>query len=100
MFQNLQAISKHDFMQVVLSHTPYRQLVKHLGNRPVLISGRGNFHHVAREYGFTQSVTTEQLARSIPDALPLSQHGPQGASRSTCSRDSMRPLFVHNHMQK
>lgn len=65
-------------LQVVLSHTPYRQLVKHLGDRPVLISGRGNFHHVAREYGFTQSVTTAQLARALPDALPMSQQEADG----------------------
>ncbi len=64
----------------MLSHTPYRQLVKHLGDCPVLISGRGNFHHVAREYGFTHSVSTDQLARAFPDALPLSQQGPEGLS--------------------
>ena len=67
-------------LQVVLSHTPYRQLVKHLGDKPVLISGRGNFHHVAREYGFTQSVSTDQLARAWPDALPMSQKGPDGTT--------------------
>ncbi|KAK9837525.1 hypothetical protein WJX84_006214, partial [Apatococcus fuscideae] len=70
--------------QVVLSHTPYRQLAKRLGDRPVLISGRGNFHHVAREYGFTQSVSTEQLARACPDALPLSQQQPDDHDDGPC----------------
>ncbi|KAK9831207.1 hypothetical protein WJX74_007420 [Apatococcus lobatus] len=70
--------------QVVLSHTPYRKLVKHLGDKPVLISGRGNFHHVAREYGFTQCVSTTQLARALPDALPLSQQEPDDHEEGPC----------------
>ncbi len=40
--------------QVVLSHTPMRDLVPRLGNAPVLISGMGDVLTIARSYGFTQ----------------------------------------------
>ena len=56
--------------QVVLSHTPYRELAKELGDKPVVISGRGA-HEVAKAYGFTRAVTTAQLSAAYPTAVPF-----------------------------
>ena len=58
------------FSQVVLSHTPYRELAKDLGDKPVVISGRGALE-VAQAYGFTQAVTTSQLSAAHPTAVPF-----------------------------
>lgn len=56
--------------QVVLSHTPYRELAKELGDKPVVISGRGA-DKVAKAYGFTRAVTTSQLSAAYPTAVPF-----------------------------
>ena len=57
-------------LQVVLSHTPYRELAKTLGDKPVVISGRGA-SEVAKAYGFTKAVTTSQLSARYPTAVPF-----------------------------
>lgn len=57
-------------LQVVLSHTPYRELAKELGDKPVVISGRGALD-VAKAYGFTRAVTTAQLSAAYPTAVPF-----------------------------
>ncbi|KAL3150736.1 hypothetical protein ABBQ32_000518 [Trebouxia sp. C0010 RCD-2024] len=57
-------------LQVVLSHTPYRELAKELGDKPVVISGRGA-DKVAKAYGFTRAVTTSQLSAAYPTAVPF-----------------------------
>ena len=56
--------------QVVLSHTPYRELAKDIGDKPVVISGRGAAE-VAKAYGFTRAVTTSQLSARYPKAVPF-----------------------------
>lgn len=56
--------------QVVLSHTPYRELAKDLGDKPVVISGRGA-SEVAAAYGFKRAVTTSQLSARYPKAVPF-----------------------------
>ena len=58
------------FSQVVLSHAPYRELAKDLGDKPVVISGRGA-SEVAQAYGFTRAVTTSQLSAAHPTAVPF-----------------------------
>lgn len=57
-------------LQVVLSHTPYRELAKELGDKPVVVSGRGALE-VAQAYGFTRAVTTAQLSAAYPTAVPF-----------------------------
>ena len=57
-------------VQVVLSHTPYRELAKELGDKPVVVSGRGALE-VAQAYGFTRAVTTAQLSAAYPTAVPF-----------------------------
>ncbi|KAK9829998.1 hypothetical protein WJX72_009132 [[Myrmecia] bisecta] len=58
--------------QVVLSHTPFRQLAPRLGHQPVLIIGHGDIAHVAKEYGFHKAVTTDELAVALgSSALPF-----------------------------
>lgn len=64
-------------VQVVLSHTPYRELAKELGDKPVVVSGRGALE-VANAYGFTRAVTTAQLSAAYSTAVPFC-HNP-GAS--------------------
>lgn len=56
--------------QVVLSHTPFRELAKDLGNKPVVISGRGA-SEVAKAYGFNKAVSTSQLGARYPTAVPF-----------------------------
>ncbi|KAL4440223.1 hypothetical protein ABPG75_003224 [Micractinium tetrahymenae] len=65
-----------DESQVVLSHTPFRQLVGQFGNQPVLVSGRGQVWEVAHHYGLRQVVTPRQLVRHMPAAVPF--HEDQG----------------------
>lgn len=60
--------------QVVLSHTPYRELVPELGEVPVLIAGRGHVQDVARRYGFQRTITTRQLVRLHPDMVPFAHN--------------------------
>lgn len=57
-------------VQVVLSHTPYRELAKTLADKPVVISGRGA-SEVASAYGFKRAVTTAQLSARYPKAVPF-----------------------------
>lgn len=65
-----------DESQVVLSHTPFRQLAGRYGDQPVLVSGRGQVREVAHHYGFRQVVTPQQLVRHMPAAVPF--HEDQG----------------------
>ncbi|GMH41606.1 hypothetical protein BSKO_09516 [Bryopsis sp. KO-2023] len=60
--------------QVVLAHTPMRDLVPRLADSPVLLSGRGTVKSVASEYGFKKTVTTEELGRAMPTATPFSSY--------------------------
>jgi len=69
-------------LQVVLSHTPYRQLAKDLGDKPVVISGRGA-SEVAAAYGFKRAVTTSQLSARYPTAVPFC-HDPGVAPSRSC----------------
>ena len=54
----------------MLSQSPYRELAKDLGDKPVVISGRGA-PEVAQAYGFTRAVTTSQLSARYPEAVPF-----------------------------
>ena len=65
--------------QVVLSHTPYRELAKDLGDKPVVISGRGA-SEVAKAYGFMKAVTTSQLSARYPTAVPFCHDPGMGLS--------------------
>lgn len=60
-----------DESQVVLSHTPFRQLVAQYGDEPVLVAGRGQVREVARHYGFRRVITPQQLVRAMPAAVPF-----------------------------
>ena len=60
-------------LQVVLSHTPYRELANDLGDKPVVISGRGA-SEVAAAYGFKRAVTTSQLSARYPKAVPVCRY--------------------------
>ncbi|GIL88139.1 hypothetical protein Vretimale_14057 [Volvox reticuliferus] len=66
--------------QVILSHTPMRDLVAELAQRPVLVSGRGDVLNVARSYGLQRVLHTRQLGRAMPAATPFSTY-PTGGGR-------------------
>ena len=58
--------------QVILSHTPMRDLADELADRPVLLSGRGKLSEVAASYGFRKTIHTSEIARAFPSAVPFS----------------------------
>ncbi|EFJ47060.1 hypothetical protein VOLCADRAFT_92466 [Volvox carteri f. nagariensis] len=62
--------------QVILSHTPMRDLVPELAQQPVLVSGRGDVLEVARSYGFQRLLHTRDLGRAMPAATPFSTYPP------------------------
>lgn len=70
-------------VQVVLSHTPYRELAMSLGDKPVLISGRGA-SEVASAYGFRRAVTTAQLSAKYPTAVPFCHEPGMTALQCCC----------------
>lgn len=70
--------------QVVLSHTPFKQLVPALQDKPVLVSGMGHVVHVARHYGFRRTITTKQIARMLPTSVPSALDS--GERLSQCRR--------------
>lgn len=57
--------------QVVLSHTPFRQLTEYYAKEPVLVLGRGDVAGVARSYGLRNAVTSHKLACAAPTAVPF-----------------------------
>jgi hypothetical protein len=65
----------HLRLQVVLSHTPFRELVGRLGQVPLLAVGRGSVAEVAADYGFRRVVTTAQIAAAMPAAVPFAAPG-------------------------
>ncbi len=69
-------------MQVVMAHTPFRQLLPQLGDAPVLVVGRQPqaVEELARACGFKRVVTTAQLWHALgPGATPFAQHAQHGA---------------------
>ncbi len=56
---------------MVLSHTPFKQLVPTYASQPVLVLGRNRVPEVASAYGFRHVVTTQQLVEAFPHAVPL-----------------------------
>ena len=69
--------------QVVLSHTPFQQAASQLADQPVLVVGRGDVVNVARTYGLRKIVSTVQLARAFPTAVPFWPHRQQWMSPSS-----------------
>ena len=81
--------------QVILSHTPFRSLVPSFRDLPVLIIGRHQSLHVAREYGFRNVVTSHDLA--CASSVPFSPrykdvHKEQGPT--PLSVPPIRAIFV------
>jgi hypothetical protein len=59
--------------QVILAHTPMKELQPEYQDASVLIVGRGRSLDAARAYGFSKAVSTQQLAAALgPDAVPFS----------------------------
>eukprot|EP00210_Caulerpa_lentillifera_P005945 g5680.t1 len=62
--------------QVVLCHTPMRDLSTSYGNKPVLVCGKGDLSHIASNYGFQKAVTTQELFHAMPTASPFTSTAP------------------------
>jgi hypothetical protein len=76
---------------VILSHTPMRALAAKYADRPVLISGRHDVLNVARAYGFSKALSTEQLGAAYPASTPFisylggqQQQGEQQQGQQQC----------------
>ncbi|KAG2447091.1 hypothetical protein HYH02_007840 [Chlamydomonas schloesseri] len=69
--------------QVILSHTPMRDLAPQLAGAPVLVSGRGDVLEVARSYGLGRALHTRQLGRAMPAATPFSTYPPSPSPASS-----------------
>ena len=67
----------------MLAHTPFRSLAASLGSKPVLVAGMGEVAHVAATYGFKHVVTSRDLARALPSAVPFWKDG-AGQSPTCC----------------
>ena len=76
--------------QVLLSHTPMRDLVPSLGSLPVLVSGRGDVLNVAKGYGFLQPLHARDLGRAMPTATPFS-HYPEGRWAGAARANARKP---------
>ncbi|XP_076659180.1 haloacid dehalogenase-like hydrolase domain-containing 5 [Halictus rubicundus] len=51
--------------QVVMAHSPLR-LFQHYHNKRVLISGQGSIKEIARELGFHNTISIEELVKNFP----------------------------------
>ena len=60
---------------VLLSHTPYRSLVKQYATRRVLVLGSPGCEEVAKSYGFLHPVTCKQFAKAEAEAEAEGQEG-------------------------
>eukprot|EP00808_Paulinella_micropora_P018037 g2628.t1 len=56
--------------QVILSHTPMKELVPRFGHQLCLVAGYGDVAHVARSYGFQHVVTSNKISLEFPDLVP------------------------------
>ncbi|CAK4681068.1 hypothetical protein LEN26_011131 [Aphanomyces euteiches] len=65
----LQVPLQHE--QMILSHTPMRDVAKTFGDSKVLVMGAYEVVDVARHYGFKKVVTVEDLARHSPTQYPF-----------------------------
>mmetsp|Transcript_24094 Transcript_24094/g.66971 ORF Transcript_24094/g.66971 Transcript_24094/m.66971 type:complete len:275 (-) Transcript_24094:679-1503(-) len=54
-----------------MAHTPMQPLATQYQNKPVLVCGKGSVLEIAASYGFRRAVSTEQLAATHPNAVPL-----------------------------
>ncbi|KAJ0400468.1 hypothetical protein P43SY_004817 [Pythium insidiosum] len=60
--------------QMVLSHTPMRELVDKFKDSRVLIMGSYDVYTVAREYGFNKVVSVNDLAQHYPTLYPFHKY--------------------------
>eukprot|EP00457_Paulinella_chromatophora_P007223 gb/GEZN01007244.1/.p1 GENE.gb/GEZN01007244.1/~~gb/GEZN01007244.1/.p1 ORF type:complete len:383 (-),score=45.25 gb/GEZN01007244.1/:291-1439(-) len=56
--------------QVILSHTPMKELVPVFQDQLVIVAGYGGVADVARSYGFKKVVTTNKFSLEFPDLVP------------------------------
>jgi HAD superfamily hydrolase (TIGR01456 family) len=55
---------------VLVSHTPFRELAKEIGERRVLVLGHEGCLEIARTYGFKRPVCAQQLHAESPSIFP------------------------------
>ena len=62
--------------QILLAHTPFKDLAKEYENSRVLILGRDEVLNVAKAYGFKKITSCKQLHYHYPDIFPLRKADP------------------------
>ncbi|GAA0151937.1 hypothetical protein Leryth_014441 [Lithospermum erythrorhizon] len=61
-------------LQVILGHTPFKQLVKRFGNQLVIALGKGEPAAVMSEYGFKNVLSMDEYASCFENIDPLEQY--------------------------
>ena len=79
---------------MVLSHTPFRELVGQYGDMPVLVAGRGHVLDVARSYGFTKVLSLKQMREAMPEAVPFRFHAGESAGAARAPAQSVLRCVV------
>ncbi len=56
---------------VILCHTPLKELVPKYRGKWIMTNGLGNCHDIAKHYGYERIITTEEYSSYFPDICPL-----------------------------
>ena len=78
--------------QVILSHTPFREIAAQHKNDRVLVLGKEDCLKVAASYGFTKAVSAKQLHEESPTLYPLRRPG--NAPTSTHAGEPVRAVMI------
>jgi len=85
---------------VLVSHTPFRELAKEIGDKRVLVLGHEGCLDIARAYGFRRPVCAQQLHAENPTIFPRKVKQPHLASESPEKRDKVAAaLVIHDPTQ-
>lgn len=60
-----------DSKQMILSHSPFRDLLPLFHDKPVLVVGRSQSQQVASHYGYSQTISSKQLIQRNPSCVPF-----------------------------
>ncbi len=78
-----------------------RDLVPELGDRPVLVSGRGDVLNIARAYGFSRALHARELGAAMPTATPFTTYPPAPQRRQQQQEQQGRaPEGGQKHKEK
>ena len=78
--------------QVILSHTPFREMAAQHKHDRVLVLGKEECLRVAASYGFTKAVSAKQLHEESPTLYPLRR--PRSAPTSAHAGEPVRAVMI------